>query len=296
MIHSYDDPAHAKLGLKAAVLYDKIAPESPHALHMTSHIFLAMGMWPETVAANRAADDRAYAMFAARGRTPGYCGHQQIWLVYAELQMGEDASKDVDACRSSAFDPSALAKEQRVIGPTERGANGWSDMVLRRGIETGQWPTAIELPAGHFMYGHYNLAYARLLAARHDPASAAAALRDMKSARAAIGAVLPTEMPDEKQLLPWLDRGVAQGEAMLLLARGQTAAGLRALKAAAKAEAALPPPFGPPTLQKPSYELLGDTLLALGRKKEAADAYRHALAAAPNRRLSVLGLKAATGA
>ena len=53
MIHAYDDPAHAKLGLKAARLYDKIAPESPHALHMTSHIFLALGMWPETVAANQ---------------------------------------------------------------------------------------------------------------------------------------------------------------------------------------------------------------------------------------------------
>jgi predicted negative regulator of RcsB-dependent stress response len=67
----------------------------------------------------------------------------------------------------------------------------------------------------------------------------------------------------------------------------------QALAEVEEAKAALPPPFGPPTLQKPSYELLGDELLALGQKQEAAVAYRTALAAAPNRHLSVLGLKAA---
>jgi hypothetical protein len=40
--------------------------------------------------------------------------------------------------------------------------------------------------------------------------------------------------------------------------------------------------------------MLGDELLTLGRKREAAADYQAALAA-PNRRLSVLGLKAATG-
>ena len=53
-------------------------------------------------------------------------------------------------------------------------------------------------------------------------------------------------------------------------------------------------PFGPPVLQKPSAELLGEELLAAGRKAEAADAFRAALAAAPNRRLSVRGLAGAT--
>jgi tetratricopeptide (TPR) repeat protein len=102
------------------------------------------------------------------------------------------------------------------------------------------------------------------------------------------------EWPDDRETAPWLDRAVAQGEAIVAFANGRTEEGLILLRKAAEAEAALPPPFGPPILQKPSYELLGDELLALGRKTEAADAYRHALAAAPNRRLSVAGLKAAT--
>ncbi|HXG81386.1 MAG TPA: hypothetical protein VNJ05_06270, partial [Sphingomicrobium sp.] len=60
--------------------------------------------------------------------------------------------------------------------------------------------------------------------------------------------------------------------------------------AAAEAEAALPQPFGPPILAKPSAELLGDEYLALGQKSEAADAYRRALAAMPGRRRSAAGL------
>ena len=88
---------------------------------------------------------------------------------------------------------------------------------------------------------------------------------------------------------------MGQGEAIVALARGEERRGLELLKAAAAAEAALPVPFGPPILAKPGYELLGDELLARGRKAEAAAAYRAALAAAPNRRRSVEGLNAATG-
>jgi tetratricopeptide (TPR) repeat protein len=294
LIHAYDDPAHAQLGLKAARVYDKIAPDSPHALHMTSHIFLALGMWPETLAANRTSIALMDQMRAASGKQPYVCGHGPIWLVYAELQMGQDASKDEGACRAQALSPAELAKDMSVIGSEEDGAGGWTDMALRQGIETGKWPSSDPLPPGRYEFGHFNLAYASLLASRHDPVRAAAALLEMKRARSAIAAAQPKEAADDKQLLPWLDRAIAQGEAVLLLARGETDPGIQALEAAAQAEVALPPEFGPPALQKPSYELLGDELLSLGRKREAAEAYRKALAAAPNRRLSVLGLKAAT--
>ncbi|PYQ63020.1 MAG: hypothetical protein DMF53_11485, partial [Acidobacteria bacterium] len=36
LIHSYDDPIHAPLGLRAARLYGTVAPNAGHALHMTS--------------------------------------------------------------------------------------------------------------------------------------------------------------------------------------------------------------------------------------------------------------------
>ena len=66
LIHSYDDPAHAPLGLRAAERYGAVAPDAPHALHMTSHIFLALGDWNRTIAANEAATGSART--AARRR------------------------------------------------------------------------------------------------------------------------------------------------------------------------------------------------------------------------------------
>ena len=63
LIHSYDDPVHAPLGLRFADAYAKIAPSASHALHMPSHIYFALGMWDEAAAINersmKAADERA---------------------------------------------------------------------------------------------------------------------------------------------------------------------------------------------------------------------------------------------
>lgn len=55
LIHCYDDSVHAPLGLRAARIYSKIAPEAAHAQHMTSHIFLSLGMWDDVVKANETA-------------------------------------------------------------------------------------------------------------------------------------------------------------------------------------------------------------------------------------------------
>jgi tetratricopeptide (TPR) repeat protein len=293
MIHSYDDPAHAKLGLKAALLYDKIAPESPHALHMTSHIFLALGMWPETVAANRRAQARAMEMMGNHAGPMG-CGHGAIWLVYAQLQEGQDPVADIDRCKLVALDPARLARDASVIGGEEDALGSYADMAVRRGVEKGKWPDSVSLAAGHHELARFTLAYGQVLAARHDPVAARSALGDMRKARAAIAAALPKELPDEDQLLPWLDRAIAQGEAIADLSAGKRDEGIAKLRKAAAAEQALPVVFGPPPVQKLGWEILGDELLAEGKKAEAAAAYRHALEMAPGRRIATVGLKSAT--
>jgi tetratricopeptide (TPR) repeat protein len=297
MIHSYDDPAHAKLGLKAARLYDKIAPESPHAQHMTSHIFLALGMWPEAERANVHAEAAANAMAAMHHEPPGACGHGFIWLVYAKLQQGKDPSQEVAACRAEAESrlKAAPAAALPVVGNPEGSSGSWADMAVRTGIETGRWPDWMELPAGKLTFVRFTEDYGKLLASRHAAAGAASALEAMEADRQVLQANFTKEFPDDDQTMPWINRAIEQARAIAALAAGRTDEGLALLSKAAEAEAALPPPFGPPVLQKPSYELLGDELLALGREAEAADAYKHALSAAPNRRLSVLGLKAAIG-
>ena len=93
MIHSYDDPIHAPLGLRAARRYGAVEPDAPHALHMTSHIFIALGMWDEVIVANQNAWRMGNALNASRGRPPGVCGHGITWLTYGYLQEGRDAER-----------------------------------------------------------------------------------------------------------------------------------------------------------------------------------------------------------
>lgn len=89
LIHSYDDPIHAPLGLRYADAYARIAPAASHALHMPSHIYFALGMWDEASALNersmKAADARREAKkldVEARGF------HAMLWLVYGYAQQG----------------------------------------------------------------------------------------------------------------------------------------------------------------------------------------------------------------
>jgi tetratricopeptide (TPR) repeat protein len=295
MIHAYDDPAHAPLGIRAARLYDKIAPSSEHAQHMTSHIFLAKGMWPETEEANLRAIALADRELAAKHEPPYVCGHEPSWLVYAKLQEGKDPSHEVDACRAEAETKLKNAPpDLPVVGFPGGSTATFADMAVRMGVDTGKWPQWIALPAGKLTFARFTQDYGRVLAARHDAAAAQTVQAALKADRDVLVANYMKEFPDDDTYMPWFDRTVAQGDAIVALAEGRTDEGLQLLRKAAEAETALPPPFGPPALQKPSYELLGDELLALGRKKEAAAAYQAALAAAPNRRLSVEGLRAAT--
>src|ERR1041385_6407150 len=55
IIHATDNPQLAAMGLEAARAYAKIAPASVHAIHMPSHIFTRLGLWPDSIRSNLAA-------------------------------------------------------------------------------------------------------------------------------------------------------------------------------------------------------------------------------------------------
>ena len=295
MIHSYDDPDHAPLGERAAARYAKVAPDAGHAQHMVSHIYLALGRWDAVESANLQAMTVMNAQRAADGRPQTYCGHYNEWLFYALDQQGKDSGALIDRCRDEGLATLRAGQDKSVLGGERNLFNNWATIAVRHGADTGQWPDWAAIPAeGSVAAGRFDLAYGRLLASRRDPAAAAAALADMTALRGRILSALPVERPDDHESAPWFERAVAQGQAIVALARGRNAEGLDLLRTAAQAEAALPKPFGPPILAKPSWELLGDELLAAGDKAGAAAAYREALKLQPGRRLSLEGLKKAT--
>src|SRR6202030_2287010 len=91
IIHSCDNPAMASLALPAARKYASIAPSSPHAVHMPSHIFARLGLWRDDINSNLAAIRVANSM-ALHHHVMHHKVHSMDFLEYAYMQIGDDVS------------------------------------------------------------------------------------------------------------------------------------------------------------------------------------------------------------
>jgi len=114
MIHAFDYPDLADLGLAAARAYSRIAPSAPHALHMPSHIFTRLGMWRESIESNLASAKTAQEWIAKShpGATAYEALHAMDYLEYAYLQTGQDAkARDVvkTVAKITSFDAPAFS-------------------------------------------------------------------------------------------------------------------------------------------------------------------------------------------
>jgi len=295
LIHSYDDPVHAPLGLRAARLYADVAPDAGHAQHMTSHIFVAMGMWDEVIARNQQAIKVVNRQRAEAGQEPGFCGHYNEWLVYGLLQQGKVDRADVviAACRANAQRELADKPAKEALEPYRSQVFSWSDMAMRRVMETGtsDAETALDLPEGTYLKSRLLRAYGDVIAARGDNEKLQAAHQSLQSISEAIRQA-EADLPDVAPTFPQQRKVLLlQASGLEKLSADRQLEGIVDLRAAADLEASLPPEFGPPAIPKPGFELLGEELERLGQFDQAREAFKKALALAPNRRLSVLGLK-----
>jgi len=287
LIHSYDDPIHAPLGIRAARAYSEIAPDAAHAQHMTSHIFVALGMWDEVVEANENSMRVVDAQRAARDLPPGACGHYNFWLEYGYLQQGrtDEARRLLREC----YDRVLESAGSDVPDPDDSPIGSFAGMATRYVIDTGDaapldWP----LDLAGAPYAGLRLAFARgWVAAREGDAAALEAARTEFGKREAVAdaastpeAAVPTRTEVLELELEALHRSVV----------GDTDAAIEIARQAAEAEAAMPLEFGPPYVDNPAYELLGELLLAAGRADEARAAFETALARTPGRATPLDGL------
>lgn len=298
LIHSYDDPVHAPLGMRAARLYGGVAPHAGHALHMTSHIFIALGLWDDVIDANIRAIATVNAQRKAKSKPAADCGHYPTWLHYGYLQQQrhEDARRMLDACRAYAFPPEFVAGSETDT-PRMR-LSDYADMLTHHAA-SGQALTAadtIALPKGMQAPNvAFTLTYAGILdAARRGDAkaleSAVTALRDQQKTFFAANSGRGERNAGRRGRAEIM---LQEAEALLLIARGKRDEALPLLEAAARTERELPFEFGPPDIPKPASELLAEQLFAAGRPAEAVAAYENALKRAPGRTIALSGLQAA---
>lgn len=294
LIHSVDDSIHAPLGLRAANAYAKIAPDSPHAQHMTSHIYLALGMWDQTAAAN----ERTIAL----APSPPGCGHAVTWLSYAYLQQGRfaDALRKVEACgeemRKHPFMPEHEMGPRSALDADSSSAASFSAMRSRYLIDSGDWSgpvAAMQVNVENLITAEFTRdwvdAYGAVRFGNLDAAVAAIErARDSNKRYVAAVTASGAAVDDPLYRMPKVEQQQLDG--LLLLKRGRTEEGLAQLQAAAEGENASPMQFGPPSLDKPANELLGEVLLELGRAREACAAFEAAQVLAPGRGQSLIGL------
>jgi len=310
LIHCYDDPIHAPLGLRAARIYSKIAPEAGHAQHMTSHIFLSLGMWDEEIAANETAMAVVNHLRQKAGKPPAMCGHYNEWLEYGYLQQGrvDDARRILDGCRQSAEQAAAAAADlknpahDRMAGmmmggmsPAMMLVSSYAGMRSHFLIGSQLWNNDVarwKLPPGDFPFAHLDFEYADTIAAirRGDRAAAREALSRAESSVPHVKAWMDQQKRNEPEMTETVAIAIDQLRAALVASEGKPEDAVKELQRIAAREHALPLEFGPPNIEKPTDELLGELLLQLHRPAEARDAFQTALARTPGRKLVVEAL------
>jgi tetratricopeptide (TPR) repeat protein len=300
LIHSVDDSVHAPLGLRAARAYGKIAPDSPHAQHMTSHIYLALGMWDDVVTANEAAVRVVNLRIQTRNKDAPLpaCTHPLIWLSYGYLQQGRfaDARRRVESCGAEARERPAMGIHADHLDPESTSAATFSTMRTRYLIDTGDWSgpiSALKVNVAGVIAAEFTRDFADAFsAARYGKIDTAieAVKRAKDSSERFIAAAVAGGVPAESPMrrVPLIEQDQLNG--LLLLRQGDTNGGLTLLAKAAAAERDIPMEFGPPSLDKPANELLGEVLLDLDRAKEARAAFEAAQTLAPGRGQSLIGL------
>jgi tetratricopeptide (TPR) repeat protein len=283
IIHAADTPELAQEALPAAREYAKIAPDSPHALHMPSHIFNRLGYWKESISANQASA-RVAAEWTKTGRDGTFDElHALNNLEYAYLQLDEKEQ--------------ARETMKRIAEIAARpGGDPWVLIEARiyYDLDTHDWKNAllIQPPPKAKLSDNFEIYWIQAVAAAHlgHPVEARASLEKFSQS---LSEWKKSQGPSWDAV--WgsvFNIAMIEAKSWTTFSKGKHDEAVAQLKDAAQLERDHPLYYAD-VLPRPAEEMLGDMLLQMGRATEALAAYKAALDVAPNRLDSLLGAKAA---
>lgn len=273
LIHSYDSPQLAQLGLPAARRYAKVAPASPHALHMPSHIFARLGLWQDDIDSNLASIAATRKTAAMHMGGADHQFHAMDFLEYAYLQSGResDAQKLIDEVK--AMPP---MKDTLGVGMDMR-IYALSVLPVRYDLELHHWSDAANLsvPDGADE-GDSSITYW----ARAIGAARGGNVAEAQQSVAELASIHHTLM-HEKQVryAAEVEQDQKEAQAWLDHAQGRNDQALKSLRAIAETEEA----EGNEPLAMPAREMLADMLLDMNRPQDALTEYEADLKFNPNR-------------
>lgn len=282
IIHSFDYPQLAAAALPAARAYAKIAPGSPHALHMPSHIFTRLGLWEESIASNTASAEKARRYI--RQINPDAVSPDELhaidYLVYARLQQANDEkAKELTDTLLKA------AEKERGDGPF-MVAYAYAAVPARYLLERRQWKEAAQLEVRPANFPWKNIPYAEALIV-FAKAIGGARSGDLNVAKAATDRLgqLRQALLDQKNKY-WAEQVEVQwlaAQAALAQSAGFRGEALRLMREAADLEDTTEKHPVTPGVIIPARELLAEMLLDDGRADEALVEVEKVLMVAPGR-------------
>ena len=270
LIHTYDKPQLAEQGLSAARSYAKIAPASPHALHMPSHIFARLGLWQDDIDSNLASIAATRKTAAMHMGGAGHQYHAMDFLVYAYLQSGREAEaqrvyeevKTLPSSKEYGFDPHAYALAR---------------FPAIYALELHHWTEAAALtPVPDTELGDNAITYwARAIGAARggNAAEARKNVADLESIHRQLLA------KKKKAFAEVVDQDRKEAEAWVAHAEGKDDEAIKTLRALAEKEEST----GEEPEGIPAREMLADLLLDLKRPDQALAEYETDLKFNPNR-------------
>lgn len=286
LIHSFDYPQLAQLALPAARSYAKIAPSSPHALHMPSHIFTRLGLWQESIESNLASAAAAHKHLAMSH--PGAASFDELhaldYLVYAYLQGAQDKEAKQILDRVTGLN--------QVDQPMFAAAYAFAAIPARYAIERGQWSEAakLELHPTSFPWDKFRYAEAMIYFAR---ALGAARTGDAAGARGEVDKLAAIQQglakANQKYWADVVEIQRLSANAWLLRAEGKDAEAVTQMRAAVALEASTEKHPVTPGPIVPARELLGDLQLELNQPQEALQEFEMSLRDSPNRFSGLFG-------
>lgn len=313
LLHAYDTPQLASLGLPAAKLYATIAPAAFHALHMPSHIFVRLGMWKDAVASNQQAWDASVAWVARDKLSIDHQDfHSLSWLIELDFERGRYKDAERDLGRYAAAIRAGVARDKRAAYANQVASfvartNGWAriDELLAplqaAAVEPPSGPTAPTPPpttcgsrapvAGSpgelFEQRAVLAARAQAAALQRDPVKVGKLLDQRDAVDAALRPFLAASQP--KELIEAVDRlrGFVR-KSLIARATGNDRALIEALKPLAidQKDEFIGEGVAGGVLHD---EAIADAMLRLGQAKPALEAYRGVLAQHAGRARSLLG-------
>ncbi len=303
LIHSYDDPDHATLALDAAHAYSQVAPDAEHALHMPSHIFVALGMWDEVINSNIASYEASVTRMKEKGLDNDARGYHAFkWLMYGYLQKGDFAkAKEMvyEMKQYAAETPSSRARAHYVMMKADylTQTGNWADSIANDTVDIDKL-NALTQGVEVFTQGmsayhsgdkdKLNTAIDEL----NDMSSKGETLMVAGDAKMCSGISSYLQPPSVKEVnsIKVLEYEL---KAMQALINEDEKMAETWMKKATAQEEETGYTYGPPNIVKPSFEMYGEWLVSKERTEEAKAQFEKVLERAPKRRLAMLGIEKA---